>query len=423
MIDTLLAQFQKSHQVCTDTRTVQPGDLFFALKGDRFDGNQFAQQALDAGASLAVVDDPSVATDDRFVLVENVLQALQQLATAYRRTLPAVVIALTGSNGKTTTKELMHAVLAQQYITQSTPGNFNNHIGVPLTLLSLKPETEMAIIEMGANHQREIALLASIAEPDYGLITNIGDAHLEGFGGREGVRKGKGELFDYLRENAGTALVNTDLEHLEELAEGIEVIQYSMAETDLNLRANPDELSLHFKWDSPSGTQHVTSAMTGAYNLPNFAAAIAVGLNFDISAQLITEALSAYRPTNQRSEIVITDQNRIILDAYNANPSSMDAALRNLASMKDNTFFIIGDMLELGEETRSAHQRAIDLAVELGLDGWVVGETFAETPGPFPHFPDAESVRHKLESAPLSGKLILVKGSRGIRLEEVVDRL
>ncbi|MGC6532320.1 MAG: UDP-N-acetylmuramoyl-tripeptide--D-alanyl-D-alanine ligase [Flavobacteriales bacterium] len=421
----LLAAFLKHRRVSTDTRTVQPGDLFFALKGERFDGNQYAAQALDAGAAWAIVDDASIAVDDRFVMVDDVLTALQDLARAYRRQHSATFIGLTGSNGKTTTKELMRDVLASTYRTQATRGNLNNHIGVPLTLLEIAPDVEYAIIEMGANHQREIAELATIAEPDFGLITNIGEAHLEGFGGIEGVRIGKGELFDFLAAHDRPGFVNVDLPPLSEMGQekGMRTIAYSLHAGNLNLKVQSHPTQLKFTWQHAGAGHEVLTQLTGAYNRFNAAAAISVGLHFKVTPEAISQALRGYVPDNNRSQIAQSQHNTLILDAYNANPSSMVLALDNLAGLDGEVFFIIGGMRELGKSADQAHQRICDHAERLGLDGWLVGTEFNACTTDYRTFEDASAVREALSISPIQGTTVLIKGSRGIRLETVVDLL
>lgn len=417
----LLEHFLQSGRVSTDTRTVQPGDIFFALKGDNFDGNKYAAQALKAGASIAVVDDPNVATSAQYHLVADVLTALQDLARAYRNQHAATFISLTGSNGKTTTKELMREVLATTYKTQATRGNLNNHIGVPLTLLELQADTEMAIVEMGASHQKEIQTLCAIAEPDMGLITNIGQAHLEGFGGIEGVRKGKGELFDFLRSQNRPAFVNTDLDTIPQMTGGLEGIEYS-SET-LGVTVLPVKDHFAFTWTHDGTQMEVHTQLAGAYNLPNALAAIAVGLHMKVSAQRISEALSNYTPANNRSQLQKSERNMLILDAYNANPSSMHLALENLALQTGERYFVIGDMRELGDAAPEAHQAIVDLAQSLKLNGVLVGAHFGEVTSPYAHFTDSPTLLKHLTAHVLTGKVILVKGSRGIQLETVVAAL
>ena len=417
----MLELFLKSGRVSTDTRTVQSGDLFFALKGDNFDGNQYAAQALEAGASLAIVDDPGVATSEHYHLVPDVLTALQELANAHRTHHKATFIGLTGSNGKTTTKELIREVLATTYVTQATRGNLNNHIGVPLTLLELKADTQVAIIEMGASNQGEIRDLCAIAQPDTGLITNIGEAHLEGFGGIEGVRKGKGELFDFLRGSNRPAFVNTDLPDLEGMAYGLELMRYN--EQTLGIKRLANTTHLAFSWHYAGTTHEVHTLLTGDYNLPNAMAAIAIGLHMKVSAEDISKALTQYVPTNNRSQLQETAQNTLILDLYNANPSSMRLALQNLSKQEGDLFFIIGDMRELGEASPAAHSEIVALAQQLGLNGMLVGEHFGAVPSDFAHFPDSPTLLAHLEQSPIQGKMILMKGSRGIQLETAVAAL
>ncbi|MEM9022852.1 MAG: UDP-N-acetylmuramoyl-tripeptide--D-alanyl-D-alanine ligase, partial [Bacteroidota bacterium] len=322
MIETLYAYFLQHRKICTDTRKIEPQAIFFALKGDNFNGNKFAAAALDGGCAYAVVDEPQDTEDPRFLMVDDVLATLQQLARHHREQLNIPVIGITGSNGKTTTKELMQAVLSKRFNTWATQGNLNNHIGVPLTLLSITPEHEVAIIEMGANHQGEIGTLCSFAQPDYGLITNIGKAHLEGFGGLEGVIKAKRQLYDHLRQHGGTVFVNMDNPLLADLSEGMNIISYGTApERNFVGAVQPDGLTLALKWRTEDlSDQSVTTSLVGDYNFENALAAIAVGWQFGVGAEAIGEALAAYVPQNQRSQLLRQNNREIVLDAYNANP-------------------------------------------------------------------------------------------------------
>lgn len=412
--------FRDHPRVTTDSRHIEPGGIFFALKGERFDGNRFAAESLRLGAAFAVADDPALrddpaAREGRLIVVDDALGALQELAREHRRELGIPVLAVTGSNGKTTTKELLRRVLSERFTVLATGGNLNNHIGVPLTLLSLTREAEFAVVEMGASARGEIALLASIAEPNYGLITNIGRAHLDGFGGPEGVRRGKGELFDFLRDNGGRAFVAAEDATLTAMArerEPMAVEYYSLALAD----------------DVPCHLQ-------GEYNRANVAAAVAVGRYFGIAEERILHAVDSYVPTNNRSQRMLTERNTLILDCYNANPSSMQAALDNFLVQQPDAgagkAVILGDMLELGDWSRDEHRHVVRLAArDTQARILLVGEHFAEacrSLDPLPPnvtcFPTRQELEEHLDRNPLSGSLILVKGSRGIGLEHLTGRL
>ena len=412
--------FRDHPRVTTDSRHIEPGGIFFALKGERFDGNRFAAESLRLGAAFAVADDPALrddpaAREGRLIVVDDALGALQELAREHRRELGIPVLAVTGSNGKTTTKELRRRVLSERFTVLATGGNLNNHIGVPLTLLSLTREAEFAVVEMGASARGEIALLASIAEPNYGLITNIGRAHLDGFGGPEGVRRGKGELFDFLRDNGGRAFVAAEDATLTAMArerEPMAVEYYSLALAD-----------------------DVPCHLEGEYNRANVAAAVAVGRYFGIAEERILHAVDSYVPTNNRSQRMLTERNTLILDCYNANPSSMQAALDNFLVQQPDAgagkAVILGDMLELGDWSRDEHRHVVRLAArDTQARILLVGEHFAEacrSLDPLPPnvtcFPTRQELEEHLDRNPLSGSLILVKGSRGIGLEHLTGRL
>jgi len=412
--------FRDHPRVTTDSRHIEPGGIFFALKGERFDGNRFAAESLRLGAAFAVADDPALrddpaAREGRLIVVDDALGTLQELAREHRRELGIPVLAVTGSNGKTTTKELLRRVLSERFTVLATGGNLNNHIGVPLTLLSLTREAEFAVVEMGASARGEIALLASIAEPNYGLITNIGRAHLDGFGGPEGVRRGKGELFDFLRDNGGRAFVAAEDATLTAMArerEPMAVEYYSLALAD-----------------------DVPCHLEGEYNRANIAAAVAVGRYFGIAEERILHAVDSYVPTNNRSQRMLTERNTLILDCYNANPSSMQAALDNFLVQQPDAgagkAVILGDMLELGDWSRDEHRHVVRLAArDTQARILLVGEHFAEacrSLDPLPPnvtcFPTRQELEEHLDRNPLSGSLILVKGSRGIGLEHLTGRL
>ncbi|WP_133271503.1 UDP-N-acetylmuramoyl-tripeptide--D-alanyl-D-alanine ligase [Hymenobacter radiodurans] len=429
-IAALYTRFQQCAAVSTDSRQAQEGTLFFALNGPTFRGRDFAPQALAKGARYAVVDDADlVATDpDRYTYAADPLEALQQLAQHHRRQLRLPVLAITGSNGKTTTKELINSVLSKRYRVQYTRGNLNNHIGVPLTLLSIRPdEHELAIVEMGANHQGEIAMLSELAEPSHGLITNIGKAHLEGFGGEEGVAKGKGELFGFLAATGGTAFLNTADPKLPALAANISHIVTYPGPTDTypaELLSTDPQLVIRLF----DGTT-VRAQITGGYNFPNLAAAAAVGGFFGVSAADIAEALASYAPTNNRSQLVRTTRNEIILDAYNANPSSMAAALGSFAARPGGgqKMVILGDMFELGDESQREHAALGHLLADLPFDTVVLCgadmSVAAATYGAAHYFPTKAEAAAWLQKSPPAGQQILVKGSRGMGLETLVELL
>lgn len=401
----MLYEIYKQHpKISTDSRKIEPGAIFFALQGDKFDGNLHAQAALQAGAAYAVVDDASLC-GDRFIHVPDVLQALQQLARTHREALAIPIIALTGSNGKTTTKEMLVRVLSTTYNCKATVGNLNNHIGVPLTILSFDPRTQIGVVEMGANHLHEIALLCSIAKPNVGLITNIGKAHLEGFGSHEGIRKGKGELYDYLSQNSGTAIYNTTDPILSEM-----VFE----------RKN----GLHTVGYDPS-TEPLEIAMYGTYNQLNAQAAYAVGLHFGASQTDARRAIESYIPQNNRSQIVKTTQNTLYLDAYNANPSSMRVAIENFAALTSTPkTVIIGEMRELGNYSTQEHRALVELlANEKFEQVMLVGQNLEPFAADYLHFADVEQLSTHILAHPITNNQILIKGSRGVALERIIEYL
>lgn len=416
-IKTLYEYYKTHFLVDTDTRNIRKNSLFFALKGDNFNGNAFAEKALELGARFAIVEEAAYQTNERILLVADVLKSLQELANYHRQQLQIPVIGLTGSNGKTTTKELIHAVLSKKFNTLATKGNLNNHIGVPLTLLSITPQHDMAIIEMGANHQQEIAFLSSICEPDFGYITNFGKAHLEGFGGVEGVIKGKSELYTYLQMNHKTAFVNP--------SDAIQVAKTREIATiylDLN-RISFVEVNPFVKVTYRD--LEIQTQLMGDYNFANIAVAITIGEHFGVAPKDIKAAIEAYHPTNNRSQIMKTSQNTLFLDAYNANPSSMKAALENFAFLNiPNTVIILGDMFELGNESASEHQAIVDLATRLNFETlYFIGAHFAATNTSAAKFSNYQDFENHLTHHPLQGKTILIKGSRGMKLERVLERL
>ena len=430
-ITTLYRIFLQSTGVTTDSRRCPAGSLFIALRGDTFDGNAFAAQALKDGCTHAVIDNPGYLPegDPRYLLVDDCLKALQGLARHHRRTLGTPIIGITGTNGKTTTKELTAAVLSQQYQLHYTQGNLNNHIGVPLTLLGLRPEHQLAVIEMGASHPGDIRELVDIAEPDYGLITNVGRAHLEGFGSFEGVIRTKGELFDYLREKGGaTVFVHDDNLYLKEMAHDLNQIRYG-TQTGLyvsgQMTDNSPYLTLQWKAEGETETHSVRTHLIGEYNLPNVLASIAVGHYFHVTAEQTDQALEGYIPHNNRSQLVRTAENVLIVDAYNANPTSMRAAIDNFRKMQANhKMLILGDMRELGSNSPALHQEIVDYLEECGFeDVMLVGTEFAATRHRYPTYPDAPALVAELRTHRPTGKTILIKGSNGIHLNTVAEAL
>jgi UDP-N-acetylmuramoyl-tripeptide--D-alanyl-D-alanine ligase len=426
VIEDLYRHFTASGMVSTDTRKITPGSVFFALKGDKFNANEFAADALEKGAACAVIDEPEFKKDDRYILVEDVLQTLQQLARFHRDRLKIPVIALTGSNGKTTTKELTHAVLSKKFKTLATKGNLNNHIGVPLTVLSIDPSVELAVVEMGANHPGEIALLCQIANPTHGFITNIGKAHIGTFGGFENIIRAKSELYQYLLKHQGIVFVNSDNELLLELARDFERPVYYPRKPDYYhselVSADP-----FVKVRADKG-EEVQTQLTGGYNFENIACALCVGKFFGVDPQAANRAIAEYTPGNMRSQVVQKGSNTIILDAYNANPSSMYAAIENIAAMKSaNKVLILGDMFELEGEAAKEHQAIGALIAEKGFQSvYLCGELFKSALHEVPHakyFVRKEDLVVELKQYPVDNSTVLVKASRGIGLETIVEFL
>ena len=414
----LYSLFLKQRAITTDSRDCPKGSIFFALKGHTFNRNAYAASALEKGCAYAVIDEAEYAADDRYIVVPDVLTTLQQLANEHRKALGTPIVGITGTNGKTTTKELVATVLGKKYNVLYTQGNFNNHIGVPKTLLQLTEEHNMAVIEMGANHPGEIKTLVNIVEPDCGLITNVGKAHLEGFGSFEGVIKTKGELYDFLREHKGKVFIDWENEHLMNISSGLDLIPYVKGEV---LDCAP---YLHFKWDGGEIMTH----LIGAYNIKNIMAAATVGLHFGVSVADINDALAGYIPSNNRSQLTITEKNKLIVDTYNANPTSMMAALQNFSIMQVSPkMAILGDMRELGEVSEAEHKKVVDFltaeeakAKEGEFLVWLVGAEFSKTSCHFRKFPDVAAVKKALEEEGVpTGYHILIKGSNGIRLFEL----
>jgi UDP-N-acetylmuramoyl-tripeptide--D-alanyl-D-alanine ligase len=430
----LYKHFLKHPEICTDTRDIKKGALFFALKGDHFNANQFAEKALNEGCSLAVIDEAKYKKDDRYFLVDDVLTTLQQLANHHRKQMTIPVIAITGTNGKTTSKELVNAVLSEKYKILATKGNLNNHIGVPLTLLNIKKEHELAIIEMGANHQGEIAALCKIAQPTFGMITNIGKAHLEGFGGAEGVIKAKNELYQFIKQHRGELIVNADNALLMKLSDGVDRITFGTASNadyvGVLIESNPF-VKLKCKANGDRKTMDekaiIETALIGKYNFENILAAACIGHYFNVTELQIKTGLEKYIPSNNRSQVMQTKNNLVLLDAYNANPSSMNAAIENFAQMdRPAKMVILGDMLELGEESDKEHTAVIELLKQKNINNAIlVGPHFMKAAkASYPNlFPTSEAALDYLKQHPALNLTVLVKGSRGIKLEKLVEVL
>jgi len=422
-----LYEIYKSYpQVQTDTRQLKKGDLYFALKGPNFNGNEFALQALEQGAAYAIVDEPVNASEQlkkRILLVEDVLTCLQALAKFHREQFNIPFIAITGSNGKTTTKELVAAVLSSHYTIYTTKGNLNNHIGVPLTLLSIQQDAQFAIIEMGANHLKEIESYCSYTLPTHGMITNCGKAHLEGFGSEEGVRKGKGELFDYLRAHQGTVFLMQDFDYLVQMAQDIpHIIGYGKEHGQIQAEAIDQNgmLTVHLK--KGIEIDLIQTHLVGNYNLPNVLAAVAIGHHFDVPNDKIKSAIENYIPSNSRSQLLTWNKNEVILDAYNANPSSMKLAVENFAKMnKENKMVCLGGMRELGADTLMEHQILID---QLKQTNWkqvlLVGLEFKPCDHNYLYFDTVIEAKAWLQAQELKGNTLLIKGSRGIQMEQLI---
>ncbi|MDD7886351.1 UDP-N-acetylmuramoyl-tripeptide--D-alanyl-D-alanine ligase [Flavivirga sp. 57AJ16] len=425
-IEQLHTLFLECNSVCTDTRKIKKNDLFFALKGENFNGNAYAELALKNGAKYAVVDEAPFNTSDKTILVKNVLETLQKLASHHRVYLSIPIIALTGSNGKTTTKELINATLSQKYKTTATVGNLNNHIGVPLTLLSMTNNTQIGIVEMGANHQKEIEFLCDIAKPDYGYITNFGKAHLEGFGSIEGVIKGKSEMYDFLINHGKTIFVNGDDSIQIEKTKNANRFVFSKKNRDFDI--NIDFINALPFVKSQYNKLEIESQLLGDYNFNNIAAAIAIGHYFKVENKDIKNAIENYTPNNNRSQIIQKDTNKIILDAYNANPTSMRAALLNFEKqLSTKKIAFIGDMFELGKDTNKEHQNITDLAASLNIDQVIlIGENFFKTqtkPNTTKQFRSFDDFKDWFGSSKIENTTILIKGSRGMALERILECL
>ncbi len=439
-IENIYNLFEKFPNICTDNRLAAKNSIFFALTGNKFNGNKFASQALEK-CEYAVVDDPKVAVNDKYILVDNVLTTLQKLATYHRKSLKTRVIAITGTNGKTTTKELIYAVLSTEFNVLKTEGNLNNHIGVPLTLLKLKKEHQFCVLEMGANHIGEIKELCNIALPDYGIITNVGKAHLEGFGSFEGVRKAKAELYNYLYNSNGIAFVNSDNQYLEDMNPPRSVIYYGKGKFNhVQGVILTDTMFLSYYWIpsrelsnsdiecvKSSLSYRVNTKLIGNYNFDNALAATCIGNYFDVAIKNIKQAIEEYEPTNNRSQLLKTQFNTLLLDNYNANPSSMDVAITNFAEINlPNKVLILGDMLELGEASIREHGVLLDKLKQLNFtDVLLVGKNFKtlSSYSQFTFFDTIDELNKHLSSCKFKGKSILLKGSRGMALELAIENL
>lgn len=423
------ALYQLYHQfpsVQTDTRKLKDGDIFFALKGPSFNGNTFAKQALEMGAAYAVIDEPEYKDNDQCLLVDDVLETLQDLAKYHRQQFDIPFIAITGSNGKTTTKELIATALGAKYKTYATEGNLNNHIGVPLTLLKIKDDAEMAIIEMGANHLHEIAGYCEVALPTHGIITNCGKAHIEGFGSIEGVRKGKGELYDYLRAHDGVIFRNTDLDYLEGMSAGIrQQVTYGSANAHYIGKLLTGDIFVKLALLNSGAEATIETQLVGDYNFPNVMTAVAIGLHFGVPVNAIKKVIAAYNPDNSRSQLIKRGSNTIILDAYNANPTSMKAAINNFAS-KDMAGKVVylGGMKEMGDTEKQEHIELVSLLKEhTWANVILVGKEFEGIQKDYQWFLNSEEAAESVKKNPPQSSSILIKGSRGSKMEKILEAL
>ena len=424
MMKQLYNRYLQNPNICTDTRKITEGCIFFALKGPHFNGNEFAKEALKKGASYAVIDDELYAIDDKYILVKDALTTLQELARFHRKELKCKVLGITGSNGKTTSKELCLQVLKKKYNTLATSGNLNNHIGVPLSILSIGTDTEIAIIEMGANHINEIEFLCGIAQPDYGVITNVGKAHLEGFGSLEGVLQAKTELYRYLAtKDAPVFVKDNDYVLIDKIPKECPIIRYGeLKDSNYIIKSNGAQPFVEVLLNE---TQ-IQSQLIGDYNFDNIALSIAIGMEFGVETIDIKEAIESYVASNNRSQIIKTNANTILLDAYNSNPMSLEKAIQNLENIKhENKVMILGDMFELGEETNIEHQKIIDQCLKSGVSNvFLVGKIFnAINNTKYTSFDNTTDLVELLKTQSIEDAFILIKGSRGMKLEQVVDCL
>ncbi len=423
-IEELYKIFLNNPSVQTDTRKLKKGDLFFALKGPNFNANLFALTALQSGASYAIVDEKIDDKNEKIILVEDVLATLQNLAKFHREQFNIPFIAITGSNGKTTTKELIHAVLSSQFRTYTTEGNLNNHIGIPLTILKIKADAEIAVIEMGANHQKEIEGYCVYAQPTHGIITNCGKAHLEGFGGEEGVRKGKGELFDFIRKTKGSAFAFDDYNYLHEMSKGIQkIFWYGTKSGNIIGDVKTAAPFLEVNFSKGISFDLIKSQLVGSYNLPNILCAVAVGKYFNVSEEKIKTAIENYIPSNSRSQLIEKNSNKIILDAYNANPTSMKAAIENFASINSSKKnVLLGAMMELGKESIEEHQNIIYLLEKYDWENVaLVGGDFTNTKHHFYFFTNVFETKEWFDAKQFQNAYFLIKGSRTMQMEKILQ--
>ncbi|MBC7381606.1 MAG: UDP-N-acetylmuramoyl-tripeptide--D-alanyl-D-alanine ligase [Bacteroidia bacterium] len=428
-LTSLYSLYQSHAVICTDTRKLTDGCLYFALKGENFNGNVFAEKAIQQGAAFAIIDEAQFKINDRYILVEDVLKSLQNLANFHRKQLNIPVIAIVGSNGKTTTKELISSVLSTKYNILSTPGNFNNHIGVPLTLLMLNQKHEIAVIEMGANHIGENELLCHIALPSHGLITNNGKDHLEGFGSLQGVEKSNNELYVHLTHNNGIAFVNANDGDLMRMAETVNkketyAANHGLLLTSATYKGFAQQLQPQIIFKVENHPLHnIQSNLSGDYNFDNIMAAVAIGFHFGLNLKEVMTGIESYQPKNLRSQLIEKEHNKIFLDAYNANPSSMEASIRNFAAMPgENKVLILGDMYELGSFEAAEHQAIANYCVTFELPRVIlVGTAFGKTNTGFKKFNDTASLTVFLQNEPLINQFIFIKGSRGMKLESLLE--
>jgi UDP-N-acetylmuramoyl-tripeptide--D-alanyl-D-alanine ligase len=423
-IDKLYELYTQNGGVQTDTRKLEKGDIFFALSGPNFNGNQFAAKAIEVGASYAIVDEDLGIEEERIIKVDNALETLQQLAKYHREQFNIPFIAITGSNGKTTTKELVSTVLASHFKTYTTQGNLNNHIGIPLTLLKVKRDAEIAVIEMGANHQKEIAGYCKYTNPTHGIITNCGKAHLEGFGGIEGVRKGKGELFDYLRASNGTAFIFSDFDYLQQMSAGIpNIITYGTTEANVTGKAVSTDDFLQVQLTNAEKPIIIQTQLVGDYNLPNVLCAVAVGKHFGVPFHKLVQSIETYAPSNSRSQMVVKGSNHIILDAYNANPSSMKVAIENMVKINaDLKVLMLGGMMELGEESLEEHEKLVNYIKNYSWDKVVlVGGDFGKITHPYLYFSSSTEAAEWFKKQDLQDSYVLIKGSRSMQMEKILE--
>ncbi|MBO7287443.1 MAG: UDP-N-acetylmuramoyl-tripeptide--D-alanyl-D-alanine ligase [Bacteroidales bacterium] len=423
IIEKIYQLYSEKYIVTTDSRKVEPGCVFVALKGEHFDGNDFAYQvANDNIAACVIADRKDLPHHERLFIVDDSLTTLQELAKLHREKCNTPIIGITGTNGKTTTKELVASVLSQKYNIIYTQGNFNNHLGVPLTLLQIKPDTEIAVVEMGANHPKEIELLCSLAQPNFGIITNIGKAHIEGFGSFEGVVKTKNELYDYLRNTNGKVFLNNDNHLLKELAQNLTNVKYGKDDNaDYHASILSSNPYLSISWNNNT----INTKLVGEYNFENVMAAITVGCYFNVDQKLIIKALESYHPTNNRSQFIKTEKNEVVMDAYNANPVSMSNSVKNFRNISDdNHLLILGDMKELGNESLNEHQEIINLIKELKFNNVIlVGSEFNKINHDFVSFLNVDELIRHINQNEISGMKILVKGSNSIHLEKIINLL